>query len=721
MSFVDNIENFENINTLAVIKPRSRLTSYYNPFSTYTGFTASDIYAEPVPASFVTFFVGLIGLTEITFTLRASKLDFTAFNQYYFDRDEQILYFTFDDPTVDHLFLADYELHLASSEMVFFRDPKDADSEEVLYLPYVGGPVSFQRAISEEIIGFMPSYGSSLDLINVDKALLRLFKSSTLSRKPVEAYLISGDTDVDNVYKTFTGIITDAQYTTDTIRLSIADTIFTFEGTYNLYTGENILNSDVSGRIDPRHSLKYVKDVFGTVHNLRCANTDFNIEGGATFNNDYVICKHYAANQSASTITRTVVSNALSATDRTYLNDVTGINAGDNLFNHAILFDFYVWSVNREFNYVTHQGLGAAVAVDTVLSRERVGALYFLRYSDGQMNAVQRYFAGETVFWTTSVDDQDQHLKFNFPIPNLFHADQPAVDGSTSADQTVLVARVYSEPSTSTITGESFNGPSDHGINSKWHHVLYDYFIRQLFLPESAIDIPRFVALEADIDNQEDIGVSFPNDFDIPSHRENILKIISGGLHSVFQKSDGKISVTTIGVMGTPDFVLDETEILSLSYDENFSNTISIMRLLFKFGDFRGGHDFELQIGNLAPVNQEPGFVSDTFQDANFSYIYDSNREKSLESSLFVKSQANSLSEKLFFIYAYPYGEYTVNLPLKYLETDIGQVVELRHRYLAGGVSSQKARVMSIKYNGRSVELKLWTQQGIEDNPGVFT
>lgn len=722
MSFFENIEASKELVFLGVIKPSARL------FDLEVG-SLSHIYLARLEASFVSSFK--FNNTTFSAVSSLSDLDTPSANRYFFDRSAKIIYLDLSSQGValdEDVLVAEYEFHLASKEIIFHRDPEDDQTELVSYEPYLDQNLSLKKSVDNNIDGFMPALSSQATLINTDYVVSSMLDRATLSRKEATFYALSGEPETDNLFKYISGIITRVSVDDNKISLSISDLIFTFDGSYTFI--DNIQTYDQAqtslSNLDPAFEGHFIPRVLGTVNSLPLANVEYEPSNGSfSDNNNYIVCKHYGGAANSNMLSYTISS---SGSTSTVLNTADGITGGDEIIltNSGHLKHYcFVTSVNYDTNTIFHTGgRDFSPSNGTTIYKHRVcnvhqvntqnltGTLY--KRNDDPGNSTQHTYLLDYV---NIPSDPWQVLRITANHGGDLDDDR--------ATYTKFFARVMGEPVIYPLNG-AFLNLSDKGYHSKAHHVIYQYLIEQMQFLLDDINVDSFEALESDLENQFDIGLSIPlinEGTQIPTHRDVISPILKSSFLSLYQDSNGKIALKRIDKIDSFSKNITEDEILNISYKEDYTETSRLSRIEFRPATQVIGPRTSPTEASIIVANFNNKF--DTFLDSDISNLHSTQKTKNLKTILFDKDQASDFAKKYFTIFGYGFNTYDITLPLEFSDINVGDSVKISRKLLPGfvdlGVVNEVfARVLSLTVGSKDIKITVWTQRGIQDSQGVW-
>jgi hypothetical protein len=533
LSVLANIENQKEVIYLARLFPSKREVA----------FSASDIGPTTVVADLNANFVTGLSFNGDSFSEHTSLDGFSVStaDRYFFDVNAQKLYLDYfgrtQNWTTTDVVQVDYEICLGSKEIAHLRDPLNSASESTIYRPNLQPNFALNKTVENQQDGFMPAITSSLTLTNVDYDLSTMFGRSTLSKKRAVVYILSGELSPQNTYFIFDGICTGANFSDESIQISVADSIFNFEGKFSYGDSRAILNFSDYTRLQLDKNKTFVPVVYGVVPLLECSNITY-YEDSAPFsvgNTQYIAAKHYG-----NTTDDVLQYEIISVTGPTSyeLNTVRGLNIGDEIYKSNTVASASNSVRIRDIDRGTNNIIVGSTpeSPGTFFYRDRIAYAAMLNKETGQYTTLNR-LDGSNFSFNVSYDTTNKLILVDTPWNS-------AIQTAVGTDQPVLVVRIYGEKNTFGITGETFNSLSRFGVNSKWHQVIYQYLREQVGFSENEINLNSFLGFESNLDGQYDVGFYLPKDRqNLPSHREVISKILKSNFASLFLNEDQKIDL----------------------------------------------------------------------------------------------------------------------------------------------------------------------------------
>ena len=713
MTYLANIENQEETVVLGILQPTFRLLSL-----TAIPSVGTNVYYQDISVNFVTD----VYFNSTQFTAHTSTADFSTptAHRYFYDKNAGRLYLdmtTHTSFTVDDIIRAETEFHVASKEVVFYRDPENSGTEQTIYGPFLAENFNVNRSVENNVDGFMPAISSGISLLNQNYEISRLSNESTLSKKRIRVYAISGKLLVTNVFKFIDGIVSSVSIDDSKMTLKVDDKILDFNGRFEYSGGLETFTDDLSGAtvIIPQFDGKNIPEIWGMYSPVSCANVKYVAEGASvTDNNKFAICKHYGADVNSGRISMTITNK--SGSDVT-LSSVKGLNIRDELLTSSMVFCSHITAINRSTNTVTVTEIAEVPAIGQTIYRDRIGRCDSI-FLDNGSPIFEMYRNGTGDFSTYSYspffDSTNKVLMtdINNTTSNNFQG--------TNGQRRGIAMRIYGEDLAYTLNGGALYS-SDYGVKSKAHQVVYSYLRNKAGFVESDFDVPSLEALDDLEEETYDVGFAVPaigSSAEVyPTHREIVSKILKSDFLSLFQSPENKIKLSRISkISGDPDHVIDKNEIYSFSYSENFQDISAKVQMRYRLS--------ELVYFQSLTAYGVPPFTNEIIEeeDLGISGLYGSSATTTVDTLLYNDTQAADHALKRFYINAYPFNVFEAELPAYYLDVSIGDVVRLE-RYNVPGLSVDgkiTGRVISTTFNGKSVGISCWTQVGVQNNVSAW-
>ena len=737
MTFASEIDNSSQVTSFVVVEPGILADDWTLDASLGGG---TNVYYHSLYAGdIVSFKVN----NSTTFTAATTLTGFgTGPNdKYYFDLSSNRIYgdFTtvlpvsFLSTTSVHI---KYRFYASSHEIIHPKDPLDDDSTQVYWYPLLTSNFSFSRSLDQNIRGFVPSFSSSLELINNGGEAYNLLNKSTLSNSFISQYVSAGPRLATNTVRLFTGLCRSTDSNDERINVSFTDNVEMFSENFPHSGGLTRYTLTEFPDLDAAQDQYPIREVYGRVDGVLGVNIDYR-KGSSGRNLVWSMCKHYGSDQSNDVLTLTVVANAGTSVTRTYFSSVAGVSVGDNLVNQTAFTNrtmLEVTGVNASLNYLDHTaangdgsfgGSATLPATGNVYVRDRIGYAYAVNEARTKFIILDRgehplrYNTGLTDGrGAVSIDSTDKILKITF-------TGSGATSDLNNDDygEWFLYARVYGQRVTATISGSPIDKDSiNTGTSSAWYQILYDILINKAGLSESEVSTTLFSALEASGDREADVGLLVPKAIgeEMPTLRDVLSQVLVSSPANLYTDSSGVFNVSKVQPFGTVTETFTKDDIIagSFSYVEDFTDVAT--KLYLSYG--------AAEVSN--PINYANAFPNPTEQktehtDSLVASIYPGTKSESIYAPLIISSEATNLVNKLGNIYFWPKNIIQFDVSISFIGLNIGDTIEISRNVLPGFYGSDTLRtvkysIISLNISDSKITIKAWDQKGIERNQGDF-
>lgn len=641
---------------------------------------------------------------------------------YFFDRLADKLYIGKDTaiPSSSVIEII-YILCFASFDTNQPLDPQDALSDAVFYEGRLISTPSLRKGLDQDVSGFIPSFSSSINIDNADDAFSYLLNASetSLVNSSLELFLASRPVDTTKVIKIFEGFITGIKMSDSNISISFSDVLDLFKANIPLLTGNNVVTKELYPNVADTNLNFNIREVYGRKDFIRCLNVDAD-KVASPKNPEWIICKNFAQSEISPNFTIQVLASPAPTTTRFYFtitSAFTQIDPQPGDIMHALTAgsgatEIEVTAFNRASGFIDYLPVAAAPQVGKQFRRDRIGNLWAYRQIDGvyvRQTFVSRGVGSAHVLrGDVSLDSTNRLIKLTIT--------SDATNILNASDVDIVVARVYGEGTLPEV-GSSPRS-LDTGSFSRWHHEILKILTRRAGVPVSLIDEDAVDDLNADFANQEDVAFTLPFDFSsqMPNIRDVIALITNSVNAQVFTNTQGVFTFKKIEPpnSATPTLITKD-DILGGSFDYDLSFKDLLLDMLFKYKR----EDFK-QVTQTRLIESQDGFelYRETFSDEGKRYASKSTTEKQSLCFKLDDVEANALKQRA--IYAYPIGIISLDLPLSFAGTKIGDTFKIERDIIPSAGQDILADVISINITQNSVQLSLWDKRGIIQNIGDF-
>lgn len=612
-------------------------------------------------------------------------------NEWYYDATAKELYVNIGVVITTYFIIATFEIYLATDNAHWYREPLNISSNIVFFEPTINTEPSFKAMMSEILFGFMPTQTSSINISNAEQLYNEMLHASTFKNNTIDVFHWLDNLEIANLKQIISGVMGDVSQRGQALSISVLDRIDEFDTEYRNPNVSFYTSTIPTIEVEPSKIGRPIPNVFGMVDGLVLTNTDFQENEPTTSDNRTWGVR--AQGSEFSKASTTVPVSPASTNTRTYLTSVSGFNVGDFAKLDKTTDEYRKVTVVGA-NYIEHAALvsGAAASGDTV-SRETVAAVYIQQdgvtyevfqdnYSESNVNNVL------TITFTAGMEAA---------IPGL---------NTLSAFENVY-ARCYGKQNNVTLGGSPFGSDNtQYGNLTNPIVIIFDLLVNYLGIPESEIDTATFTTLEATID--EPVGFSVPVDTlqDFPKFKDILINIMRSTLLRLYLDFDGKWTISQMGPQGSETKTIADDEILNntFTYDFKYRDILSDITVSYRNNN---------ALGTLLNINKH----SD-----NAEYLHKVSKTKTFEVYLLNDSDADTLADRLSFIFGERRGIAKLKTKNRFFDSEISDIIKISRTKLAGFIYDEdtlrerKLTTTEISKSLQSVDLVFDDQKGIEDN-----
>lgn len=697
MSYADLLER-EGIEQqfLSVIKPRRKVT----------GFTlvSGSIYK-------ISFDYGHVsGVAQNGTALTEHTSSALSAGQFYYDFDASELYVrTTDSSNPSTKFLvATYELYVGTFDAHIGRNPLDSTSRQVYYEPIISKAPTIKASLGSSLFGYLPVGSSQLTLTNVTHILEHHVYDSSFNQADVKIYHWLGkELDSNNIKLVYNGIIKSLDYSDRDISIKMVDRIDIFNKDYRNQVGASFFSLSDFPNLNPNAAGYPIRQVYGYVKGFVPVNIDYVIEGQTTSDNrDFVVINEDSNLGSVST---TVPASPASTTTRTYLTSAVGFQVGDSVWIDGAT-DYFVKVTAVGANFIDHAAIGAPANTGETVKRSFVGNVYIIQEQVVYEAMYGRDYDEATFAQNTAGFSFDTSLESNLSIPN------------TLSGNDVVFCNVYGHKNTVTLGGPAFgSNDSTLGNLAQGVVILFD-LLKKSGLSESEINTASFTALQSS--NTDRIGFAIPetSSGSFPSYKNIFTSSDSGGvlftlLLRFLVDNDGKWKISQLGPSVSATKTIDDTEILegSIGYDFDYSDIISDVFVEY------------LKQEKTTDANRTSEAVERVNAESeNARFLHGVDKEKTFKSFHIFESEAQTLCNRLSYIFGERKGTLSISTKNRFFDTLINETHTVTRTALPGNEFDDETEfsrdvvVESTNKGLRQVQITFDDQLGIESNSGSW-
>lgn len=692
MSYAANIQiEGSESRFLVVLKPRRKVTGW----SVHSG----SVYVASFDYGYVSG-VSVDGYNYVEWT----NNDLGP-GEFFFDWSTNNLYVRTTDSSTpaDNFVTAIYEMHLATEPLNWHRVPTDSATAQTHFEGLISVSPEAKSALSDSVFGYMPIQSSQLQVGAGSGLFDRHLYDSSFRNVDVDVYHACGPIAVDNIKllhrmtcESVSGSDSDLSFALVS-RLALFETQFTGQ----LFSGSNV---------DPTYVGRPVPWIYGVANGVRGVNVDYS-ETEVVGNNDVWAFGQASILYNKSS-TYDFLINSGSTTTRTYISDTSSISVGDRV--HLKDKTFPTMPTRHEYvevtavgaNYIEHAALGSSMPstgsghtfqiprVDVIQNGEKIEAF------PGRDYAVQTNGLLRVAFYT---DFQNTYLS------------KPMSTSDT------VYARVYGSTSLPTYSGGAFGTGYVGGVGIPGYTnpviIIFDILMNRVFLDESEIDVAAFESLVQT--ETEDIGLSVPfrATEDFPTFKELLQQICATCLYRLYLNDDNKWTIQKVAPLGASDVTLQDADIKrgSIGFAFDYSEIYSDIVVEYLHRDVSE---------NPNEFDGLPMRVTATSNVAK--YLHGVSRSKTFKSFHILSSDAQTLANRLSYIFGDRRGEFRISSGLSQATRLPGDVVTIErerlpgYAFVDGAERTRSGVVVDVAKSIRDVALVIDDQKGIEDNAGSW-
>lgn len=694
MAYVDLIEK-ENIDQqfLVIIEPR-RIVEDFTLVSGSIYKTTFD-YGE------------VVDVMEADSALSQASSSGLSAGEFYYDTGTEEFYVrTTGSVNPSGVFLtATYEMHFATKDLHFTRDPLDASTREIYYQGLVQKSPILKRTASDNIFGLMPVLSSSISLINADHIFEKHIYDSSFNKARISVYHALKDSPVDeivlaNIDLVYEGLCSDVSYADSTIQIKTFDGIDELNVDYRNDDASFFSTTDFP-TLNPQSIGKPIRYVYGVVDGFVPVNVDY-VESSLATDSDNRVHVVMGEQVNLSNLTK-LVGGGVHTTTRTFLTSVSGLRTGDQVYmNRASGTDDYKIITDVGANYIDH----SILADGAMTNGDSVERSYI-----GKIEIIQNGILYEPLFtrdWVTSPALSVGTSGFTFA--NNFEANHVGMEILTPNDQIFL--RVYGRTNDVTLGGSY--GSNDSSTANITHPgvIIVDLFKRVVGIPESRIDIPSFTSfLSARTDAY---GLAMPHNSGdaFPTVKALVQEMFQSSLFSLFINDDQKWEIKALGPLGAITKSVDDDEILRGSFDYFFDYQDILSQIIVQY-----------KRRELSGLEQSgASTLQVTAESLNAIYLHKVVKQKTFSSLHFKEADAQELADRLSFIFGDRIGTATIKVKNRFFDTELLDNIEISRTKLPGfayDIDTNRSREFAVEKTQKglnAVSLDLTDLKGISDN-----
>lgn len=696
MSYAANLSN-EGIDNqfLLVIKPRRRAETWTSLGSNKykTSFAFGQVVAVTINGT---------SCTEV-----GSSAALVSNNQFYYDVDASELYVrTAVSPIAEAEIIATYELYFGTFDAHWYRDPIDDTTREVYFEPLIMRTPNVVSNLSDSLFGYMPSSSTQIVISNVTKFLQEHLYASSFKNAGLRLFHQLGELTVDNLKELFKGLIDSVDSTDNEVTFRVLDMNNIFDVEYrNPDVDNNFFGDVLFPDVEPNSRNRPIRTVYGIVDGVIGINYDYSETESATTNRYHVLM---AGSSGFPALSKTVPASPSSTTTRTYLNSVTGLRVGDDVFLDSASgpsFDARIVITTIGANYIEHAAIGTLAATGSVVTRSWLGAVRVIK------NGVSYRLTQDE--YSVNIDGTKDIAAVTINQATLFSNRSFYV----AANDTVY-CRVYGKTNNVTLDATPLGSDStETGNLTGIVPVLVDILKGAVGLSESEIDVAQFQSLTLTVDDEVGFTLPFQTGSNFPSCRDIVSQIAQTALLRVFVNDAGEWSANQFGPIGSVTKTIEDDEILeppSVKYSIDYSDVLS--DVLVDYG--------RSEINSRNQLATDSAYTTVRSNSTLATRLHYVTKQKTFQSLHFLEAQAQRLADRLLFTFSDRRGIATLTSKTRFFDTEIGDVIKVQRTQIPGFAfdsDTLRSRNLSVQGTNKTIseiELTLDDQKGVEDNAG---
>lgn len=721
MTFAANNENPKiEKHTLLIVKPRIRLTG----FEVVSG----SVFRAPWPHPYV------ISRAWKVYD-EADGLDISAPNppnntSGYYDRAAGYFYVFSEDDLLapenpdDYDFpgvTVEFELPLSDQAFTGPRDPLDADSEHVNWIPAMPSSPLAQIGSRETVYGFVPMGSSVIEILNHDAFLNPIAKDASFYRAPMKAYLLANSdlqagAAYSEVREIFKGFATGFRAGEDKAFVTCTDFISFFD---KRITMRKITDTSFGSAIEPRARVTnnewFIPRVFGIHERFQPIAVDYDASPSETNNRIFVTHERdYAldgSNHDDGDLGYTVDHLAANTTNRTYFTTQPKVRAGDSMIIQRSGVPQYVFVTGVGANYVDHgaDAIGTSVLAGDIATRYFIGTVH-LKDQDGNVYTLK---AGRDF---TRLVDNTNNVR-GFILADNLETTYGMLNTPYDPSTWEISCTLYGKKGLDAYEDASAVGAvvDKGGIAAQGISALYRLIV-EAGIDQSEIAEGTFQAVQG---TSYAMGVQIPPARNVTTettYRDTINAILTSNLYKLAIMEEGtlKIGLVEVGPMASVEYRAGELNHKELEFEHDYAKVYSEIFLEYNRVNVVETDPFSTQQTEYASVIAESA--------AAFSLHFIKNGLE-IQTLLVDPDEAEQLAQRFAFMLGERRGFWQISLEQPYTDkSNLGAVYELSRQkmpgaaYVEGTQRAQNLVVVEVNKNSGGVTMTLEDQKGVQDN-----
>lgn len=623
-------------------------------------------------------------------------------NSFYYDADTETLYVRVGvaiDPNTKTMVVA-YELYVGTTDAHFHRIPTDSATTEVYFEPMIKQSPSVSVSVSDSLFGFMPVQTASLTLSNATHVFDRHLYDSTFHQAEVFLYHALGPLQVANVRRVFYGTMGDVRATSTDVTVQVYNRLDVFSSEFRHPLDASFYGTTNFPNLDMAFNARPIRMIYGLVEGHIPVNIDYVGDGATSSDNrDFVVLGGQANLGSA----QATVAATPSTTTRTYM-PTAGFLVGDSVWlDRAVGVDEYkiVTLVDPGGLYIEHDALASPMTSGDLVKRSFVGNVVIYQNNIRYQPLYGRDYLEASFAGNTS----------GFTFANAFETTLGMNTLSATNDR--IQCRVYGKKNVVTINGNPVGGNDSLTGNMTNPISIAVDVIKTAGVPDSELDETSLTTLAGTVTSG--LGMALPSDgsSQFPIYRNVISSIMQSILGRFFMNFDNKWQIAVVAPITTPDQTIDDTEILRDSFEYSFEHGDLLSDVFVEYAP-RETQDSASKTGSGVSTVKATNTLA--------TYLHQVKRQQTFESVLFRQSDAETLAERLSYIFGDRRGVISFSTKNRFFSVNISDNILTSRLRMPGydfdGITegTRLASVIETQKGLRSINITLDDLKGVNDN-----
>lgn len=452
------------------------------------------------------------------------------------------------------MFFVEYATHYATEEVAFHQIPTSSASDIIKWREGLMDVPTVRKTVADNFAGLLTSDVSPLVIAHNGEDFFESLYDDSVWRCRAEIWVCVGPLRTTNCRKLFSGLIDTVRLTDLKFELSLLENTALIDGSYR----GRYFSSDLFSKLDPGSEGQPIPLCYGTPRWVKAHNIDFIADGATTSDNrtwavyDKLFCESGTQNISLTTVTSLGSSQwRISGMAEA---DVRALTDGD---------------------YIRRSSDGAWAFVVNIDSATQVVIQEITAHTPATANVYVRPFVQELYFQVPSKQATALNVAIN---------ESTTISWGESEDVTTVVLTSGFE-AYATALGLTTIDPNDFEV---WvrvagapQRVLYDgayigqllypdlvtclyWYLKQIVgIPEDYIDGQSFIDAIAAINSQDEAMFTHPMwSGDFEDHKTVIGRILATLGAIGYFNNEGQFTIVKRGVLGTPDFEINDDDLI---------------------------------------------------------------------------------------------------------------------------------------------------------------